>query len=119
MIVSQAELFSTIYLVVDALDECLDSSVENTLAIFLRRCQDLPKNFRMVFTSRPGSHFHRMISPDHKCEVKADEADVKAYFEKFIENHYDFQKVVENGCIADPCFKDKIIAAIMKKSQGM
>ncbi|KXH50672.1 hypothetical protein CSIM01_01521 [Colletotrichum simmondsii] len=119
MIVSQAELFSTIYLVVDALDECLDSPVENTLAIFLRRCQDLPKNFRMVFTSRPGSHFHRMISPDHKCEVKADEADVKAYFEKFIENHYNFQKVVENGCIADPCFKDKIIAAIMKKSQGM
>ncbi|KAK1464153.1 hypothetical protein CMEL01_12914 [Colletotrichum melonis] len=119
MIASQAELFSTIYFVVDALDECLDSPVENTLAIFLRRCQDLPKNFRMVFTSRPGSHFHRMISPDHKCEVKADEADVKAYFEKFIENHYDFQKVVENGRIADPCFKDKIITAIMKKSQGM
>ncbi|GJC86049.1 hypothetical protein ColLi_08887 [Colletotrichum liriopes] len=119
MLKSQAKGFERIFFVIDALDECLDDMETNTLNNFLEICQELPDNFRLMFTSRPVTKFALLIKPGCELKIAANNDDINAYLHKFIKSRPQLNGIVEKGCKADPLFRDKTLETIVDKSHGM
>lgn len=119
MLKSQAKGFKRIFFVVDALDECLDDTETNTLNSFLEACQELPDNFRLLFTSRPDPKLSALIRPGCELPITANDDEINSYLRKFIESRPQLNGIVEKGCKTDPLFRDKTLETIIQKSQGM
>ncbi|WQF88297.1 Putative P-loop containing nucleoside triphosphate hydrolase [Colletotrichum destructivum] len=119
MLKSQAKSFKRIFFVVDALDECLDDTEANTLNSFLEACQELPDNFRLLFTSRPVPKLSALIKPGCELPITANDDEINSYLRKFIESRPQLNGIVEKGCKTDPLFRDKTLETIVQKSQGM
>ncbi|TQN66287.1 Ankyrin-2, partial [Colletotrichum shisoi] len=79
MLKSQAKSFERIFFVVDALDECLDDTETNTLNSFLEACQELPDNFRLLFTSRPVPKLAALIKPGCELPITANDDEINSY----------------------------------------
>ncbi|KAF6812719.1 hypothetical protein CSOJ01_05015 [Colletotrichum sojae] len=116
---SEMAAFRTVYMVVDALDECLDDIQTRTLNGFMRACRELPQQVQMLFTSRNLVKFDKLVEPDDKLEIVADDHDIKAYLVKFIKSHNDLNRVVELGVSENASFRENTLVTIVKKSQGM
>ncbi|GKT88777.1 NACHT and ankyrin domain protein [Colletotrichum tofieldiae] len=119
MLKSQAKGFKRIFFVIDALDECLDDMETNTLNNLLEICQELPDNFRLMFTSRPVTKFALLIKPSCELKIAANNDDINAYLHKFVKSRPQLNGIVEKGCKADPLFRDKTLETIVEKSHGM
>ncbi|KAG2419366.1 hypothetical protein HFD88_004162 [Aspergillus terreus] len=67
------------YVLIDALDECVDPSRRNSILGFLEQATCTP-NIRLLLTSRPHVQEIRSAFPEsHRIRVRASEADLKAY----------------------------------------
>ncbi|KAF4633629.1 hypothetical protein G7Y89_g4494 [Cudoniella acicularis] len=119
MLKSQMENISRVYIVVDALDECLDDTKPNTLSKFLEACGKLPENAHMLFMSRPGIAFSKMIEPTCELEIVANANDMRLYLEKSINTHHRLRDMIEAELRNDNSFRDKVVNSILARSKGM
>ncbi|KAF9869242.1 hypothetical protein CkaCkLH20_13287 [Colletotrichum karsti] len=119
MLKAELKAFKTVYLVVDALDECQDDGEPHTLNSFLQACQTFPETVRMLFTSRLFPRLEQLIQLDCKKSISVDEADIRSYLDTFLECDPQFQGVVESGKAKTKSFWDKVSDTIVEKSQGM
>ncbi|KAH6650864.1 hypothetical protein F5144DRAFT_64935 [Chaetomium tenue] len=119
MIKSEIRAFTKVFIVVDALDECLDEPPEHTASNFVRALDQLPKRTRILFTSRPMTTINDRIKADKMIRVQTDVNDIATYFENRINNTDWLKKLVEKGTQKDPRFFKKAVDTIISRSQGM
>ncbi|KAJ7589687.1 hypothetical protein C8J56DRAFT_939310, partial [Mycena floridula] len=108
------ELYTHVYVVVDALDECTDDSRDKLVSAFhsLMECQHL----KLLVTSR------RHISPqtleftEHSSiNISAQNQDIESYIIQMIKEPGRFNRLVNS----DDTLKTDIIAGVTKKASGM
>lgn len=119
MLKSQMKAIPKVFIVIDALDECLDDTETNTLSSFLEACQELSENVHILFTSRPGIHFAQMIDATCELVVTADAGDIRKYLNKFINSRHRLRDMIEAELRNDSLFRDKALNTIVAGSQGM
>lgn len=119
MIKSEIKTFTQVFIVVDALDECLDEPPEHTAINFVRAMDQLPKRARILFTSRPMTTINDRIKADRKISVRTNVNDLTAYFKNRINNTDSLKKLVEKGTQKNPRFFQNAVGTIIARSQGM
>jgi hypothetical protein len=104
-----------VYVVVDALDECIDKdtkTVWNDLYISLKKHI---VNLRLLCTSRHIDDITK-TSPGSTCiKVKAIDKDVRTYIQAQIES----QTGLSIFCQQDPNLENDILQAVISKAEGM
>lgn len=117
----KAELswYSRIYLVVDALDECLDHPLQNNREEFLRFVLDLPAHISVLLTSRTSSVIEKEVNPDGEIKIAADEGDLRGYIQSRFEGHANIKDFIQAGTRKNPEFLNTVISRIIKRSEGM
>lgn len=119
MLKSQIQSISKVYIIVDALDECLDDSELNTLSNFLDACHQLPENVHILFTSRPGLRFSAGINPTSELEIIANTDDMRHYLDKSINSHYRLRDIIKAEMEHDGLFRARVLDTIVERSKGM
>ncbi|KAE8141248.1 hypothetical protein BDV38DRAFT_279154 [Aspergillus pseudotamarii] len=99
--------YSTVFIVIDALDECRDNTTRKILLSELFQLQQIT-DIRLMLTSRPN------ISPEHHSvlDIHADEKDIQQYLRRQM-NH--LSRVVEG----DETLQHEIQARILESANGM
>jgi Cdc6-like AAA superfamily ATPase len=111
---SEVERYSTVYVVIDALDEC--SNRDDARLLLLTELRKLQPKLRLLVTSRSYiSDMHRLFPNTGRLEIWAAEEDIKQYLAVKISRERRLNDHVE----ADPRLKDDIIAAIVENVKGM
>ena len=107
-LVSESRAVSKVYLVVDALDECLDEDIKDEVLSVLRKL----KNLHLLVTSRPSmdisSHFDAI-----QLDIRASNDDMEAFIRDRLEKNRNLKHYVHRD------FKDTLIHEVVRKSDGM
>ena len=119
MINAEIRTFTRVFIVVDALDECLDEPPEHTAGNFVSALDQLPKRTRILFTSLPMTTMDDRIKADKMIAMQTDVNGIAAYFENRTNNTDWLKKLVEKGTQKDPRFIKKAVDTIISRSQGM
>lgn len=106
-----AAVFSTVFIVVDALDECSEV-VRNDLIAEINK---LPQSLHLMGTSRHNASIEQLFSGSVRLEILAADGDVKAYVHTQIDRRERLKKFVQ----ADPSLQEEIETKITDKAQGM
>jgi Cdc6-like AAA superfamily ATPase len=101
--------YSTVYIVVDALDECLDS--DGTRRQFLAKLRDLQagRDVRLMATSRLIPEIVDWFKEGLKLEVQASEEDVKRFVAGQI---YRLPKCIQRDRMLQEFVQEKIVEAV-------
>jgi ankyrin repeat protein len=119
MLISQIKSFDRVFIVIDALDECVDNPETNTRNNFLKAIQQLPQRVHILFTSRPVISIEQRVKADRQLEIVANNDDLRKYLESRINAFENLRHLVDIGVQKDSSFLDNILRTIVKKSQGM
>ena len=111
LLVSGASMFSSLSLIIDALDECSETS-RSALGSSLRSI--LP-NARFLYTSRLLNDIERMFEGYPRLEIRASDSDVRQYISDRILHETRLARHIE----ADSSLKEVISDVIVRKSDGM
>jgi ankyrin repeat domain-containing protein 50 len=103
---------STLFIVIDALDECSSESKDK----FLKELQDLGPKLRLMITSRPSimgitDYFQDVVH----LEIHASNEDIKTYLTERLQSESRFKSYIQ----AEPSLHNDIIKAILDKAEGM
>ncbi|KAL8878851.1 MAG: hypothetical protein Q9198_003422 [Flavoplaca austrocitrina] len=101
----------TVYLVVDALDECSESTRQMLLKYF----KILPANTRLLVTTRYIDEITREFIDSPKVEIRADPGDLKKYVASRIAGNRRLEGYVRDASSLKEYIFDKVIA----KADGM
>lgn len=103
--------FANVFIVVDALDECLDDD-QHTL---LQHVQGVGSHLHLLVTSRPiasiGAHFKNHLTQ----EIHATDQDIRRYLEDRVVNDRKLQGLVRSHA----ALQKEIVDKIAEKAQGM
>lgn len=108
---SQLASHPSIFIVIDALDECEDRARLD----LCRQLQDLPDNVHLLITSRDIPELGELIKPSAKLEIRADDNDIKSYLEDRIARPSRLQENIRS----EPKLQTLVIETICKQAQGM
>ncbi|KAJ7582134.1 ankyrin repeat-containing domain protein, partial [Mycena floridula] len=111
---SQIHLYSDVYLVVDAFDECMEDIREDFLSTF-RPLTD-SNRLHILVTSRLLLSIESQFKGDQRINVRAHDDDVRAHILHQIQKHKRLEKLVKGGGAG---FEDEIIGQIIEKAAGM
>ena len=102
---------STVYLVIDALDECSD----DTRQILLNYVKVLPANTRLLVTTRHIDEITREFIDSPKVEIRADPYDLKKYVASRIAGNRRLEGYIRDASSLKAHIYDRVIA----KADGM
>ena len=102
---------SEVFIIVDALDECPESTRDS----FLAEIRKLQSNIHLLVTSRHISTIEREFKRAAHVEIRASDEDIRRYLEGRIEREGRLVRHVE----ADPALQETIINTIVEKAEGM
>jgi hypothetical protein len=102
--------YSKVFVVVDALDECVDDETRTALLTTLK---DLPVN--LFVTSRHALMIEEKFDGIKRLDIRAHDDDVRRYVEKRIFREDRLAKHVK----ADPSLRDDIINKVVDSTKGM
>ncbi|KAL2069357.1 hypothetical protein VTL71DRAFT_15695 [Oculimacula yallundae] len=103
--------YQTVYVVIDALDECTDS--DGTRSEIVELLRELPLNLKILCTSR--DTIGSLFLDAGKIQIYAKETDVEQYLKGRIEKSVRLRSHVR----ADPTLLQSILDSIMKRVDGM
>lgn len=109
---AECRSLSTLFVVVDALDECVDETKHE----ILKELQNLRPKLRLIMTSRPSimnitDYFEDAVS----LEIRPSNEDIKTYLEERLQKESKLRKYIQE----DPSLHNDIIKAIVDKADGM
>lgn len=120
MLKSQMRKFHKVFVVIDALDECLNDVETNTLSKFLDACQQLPEKAHTLFTSRRGSiNFAQTKEPTPGIPITAKPDDIRAYLKESINSRARLRGMIEAELKRNSLFLKETLDTIVIKSQEM
>ncbi|KAE8443682.1 hypothetical protein EG329_001454 [Mollisiaceae sp. DMI_Dod_QoI] len=119
MLKAQIKSFSRAFIVVDALDECLNDTETSTMDIFLKALHQLPGNTHILFTSRQDISIGQRIKADRELQIVASDDDLRAYFDSQFQSIEHLRRLFSKGVHKDEFFRENVLGAVVVKSQGM
>ena len=109
----EAALYSAIFVVVDALDECPEHN--GTRENLLTELQRLPQNTRLLITSRYSQSIEEIFENVPFIDIRATDQDVRRYAEARIGR----EKLLAKQTRQNPALMEDIIKTIVENCQGM
>ncbi|KAF3903201.1 Ankyrin-1 [Dactylellina cionopaga] len=103
-------MFSKVYIVVDALDECDDNN--NTRSSLIYTLQNLDSRVQLVFTSRP---LEDILLDAVQFQVSAQEDDMRKYLRARVKEEHRLVKL----CADNEGLEDEILDKIIARVDGM
>jgi Cdc6-like AAA superfamily ATPase len=113
MLLQEAHHFRTVYIIIDALDECgRDELIRDDL---LEVVQALPPNTQLFLTSRDIPNVEENIEDPLRIEIWARQEDV----ENYVIGRINGDRHLKTHCTADARLQDQITRALTGNSGGM
>ena len=110
---SQVEKFDSVYIVIDALDECPEQ--DQTRKSFVAEvCGLLPK-VRLMVISRDIPSIENMFKQATRLEIRAYDEDVKNFIESQMEQRDELVDLLEG----QDDVRSRIVSTVMEKTNGM
>lgn len=106
---------SEVYVVIDALDECIDKNGRMIWNSLLSKLKSTVSNLRLLYTSRHMEDIAGTLSGSARIDIRASEADIQAYVQAYIRSEESLLEI----CQQDLDLQDKIPQAIASKAEGM
>ncbi|KAI9890633.1 MAG: hypothetical protein M1814_003831 [Vezdaea aestivalis] len=110
---SACSIFSRIFIVIDALDEC--SELSGAREIFLKALALFPSNVSILLTSRPHVDVEARFRAVQRLQVAAKDQDIQAYLHSRIFNSSRLVRLIRS----DGSLVEKILCTINRKAHGM
>jgi hypothetical protein len=104
-----------VYVVIDALDECINETRETVWNDLHTNLKKHVTNLRLLCTSRHINHNARTLSGWTCIEIQATEKDMKTYIQAQIES----QTGLSIFCQQDANLNNNILQAVISKAEGM
>lgn len=117
MFKAQVAKFTTVHLVVDALDNCQNSSRENTQQKMQAALREMPSNVKVLVTSRSGWLDSWDLNLDQQLHLVPNRDDVEKYIRTQIRSNEVIQQFVAEK--KNPSFEDDVVDEIAKENRGM
>lgn len=114
---AQVATFETVYLVVDAFDNCQNSSVERTQDKLQEAIEQLPNNIRVLVTSRLSWDARWVLKSWQALLVTPHDDDIEVYLNSRIKHDRAMQQKIKEA--SDPNFQRTIISEITMATRGM
>ncbi|KAI9768838.1 MAG: hypothetical protein M1840_004652 [Geoglossum simile] len=108
---SEIETFSKVFVVVDALDECLEGRRANLVDMLL----SLPETVKLMVTSRPLSTIEAGLEGMTRLDIRADDSDVRLY----VEGRIPHEKRLARHVRKDPTLGETLVGTIVNSARGM
>jgi hypothetical protein len=105
--------YETLFVVIDALDECAES--EEDALRFLSSVRSIGWNVRILCSSRFSTTFEAFFISTKKLEIYARDEDIKT----FLDSELNQQPRLSKHVRADPDLRTEIIDSIAGECQGM
>ncbi|KAH0553143.1 hypothetical protein GP486_006671, partial [Trichoglossum hirsutum] len=112
---SLAKGCSEVYIIVDALDECIDKDEESIWSYLLTKLKASVPNLHLFCTSRHISDVGGSLVSSTHIEIRASDADIEAYVQEQIKS----KNRLLGFCREDAALQDEVLAAVRLKSRGM
>jgi hypothetical protein len=110
---SEAQWFSKVFVVIDALDECTENN--NTRDVLLREMKKRLPRLQLLVTLRPHVTNIPTNFETRTLEIYAKDEDIRIYLESKITTLRRLKLYIETH----PALRDEVINAIAKKVRGM
>jgi hypothetical protein len=104
--------FSSVYIVIDALDEC--NEADGTRRALIEELRRLP-GLRILCTSRYLGDIARLLQDATQLELRASDADIARFLDCQITKEKDLMRF----CEKDPSLRNDVIERIVKQADGM
>ena len=108
---SEIGTYSRVFIVIDALDECLDSARED----FITTLQCLARNVNLMVTARPLPSIEQIFQGVNRLEIQANIDDMRKYVEDRIRHERRLARLVKNGW----ALQESIVNDVITKASGM
>jgi len=108
---SQLANCPSVFLVIDALDECEDETRRKLCA----QLQNLPESTHLLITSRHNPELEGQIEGSGRLEIRASDRDIEMYLEGRIKTMHRLKQHTQN----DPELQPLVIRIIRDKARGM
>jgi ankyrin repeat domain-containing protein 50 len=106
---------SEVYIVIDALDECIGKDGESIWSSFLIKLKASVPNLHLLCTSRHISDPGGSLAGSTHIEIRASDADIKTYVLAQVES----KDRLLGFCGQDAVLRDEILEAVGLKAEGM
>ena len=106
---------SEVYIVIDALDECIDKNGQMLWNELLDKLEDSVHNIRLLYTSRHMENAEGVLKNSTQIDIRASEADMKAYVQMQLKSNYRLL----GFCKKDPKLEEAILEVVVSKADGM
>jgi hypothetical protein len=106
---------SEVYVVVDALDECIDKNGRIIWNGLLSKLKSSVSNLHLLYTSRDIEDIAGILTGSTCIKIRASEADIQAYVRAQVKSAESLLPI----CEQDDELENKIAQAIASKAEGM
>jgi hypothetical protein len=110
-----AKGFDEMYLVIDALDECIDRNGESIWSGLLTKVTTSIPNLRLLCTSRHISDMGGILRDSTRIEIRANDADIRTYILAQVKSRDHLLRF----CREDSALESEILEAVASKAVGM
>ena len=108
---SEIGMYTRVFIIVDALDECLDSTREQ----FITMLQSLARNVNLIVTARPLPTIEQQFLGVNRLEIQANIDDVRKYIKDRIPRERRLARLINN----DWALQEGIVNEVVTKANGM
>jgi len=109
----ESQRFSKVFVLIDALDECSESSgIRTSLLTEIRK---LPSSIHLLVTSRHSLTIEREFEKAGRLEIRASDEDIRRYLEYRIKTEHQLVRLVKTY----PVLQENIISIVVEKAKGM
>ncbi|KAI1844242.1 hypothetical protein JX266_009533 [Neoarthrinium moseri] len=119
LLVIESEAYSKVYLIIDALDACTNTSDYMIQDKFVRSIRKLPENWNIMASSRLGTLLGSRIESDLAFHIEAQACDIKLYVEMRIRESNAMTRFTEEAIRTDSSFRKTICDTVIQKAQGI
>jgi hypothetical protein len=108
---SEIETFSSVFVIVDALDECPEGRRANLVDMLL----SFPETVKLMVTSRPLSTIETGLEEMTRLDIRADDNDVRLY----VEGRIPHEKRLARHVQKDSALGETLVSTIVNSARGM
>jgi hypothetical protein len=106
---------SEVYIVIDALDECIDKNGQIIWNTLLAELKNSVPNLRLLYTSRNIDDTSGILNGANQIEILSTDADVRAYVEAQVKS----KDILLQFCRQDSNLLNDILQEVVSKAEGM
>jgi hypothetical protein len=110
---SVTRVSSMVYIVIDALDECVDENFKPIWVQLIRTLKNSVSNLRLLYSSRPIEDVAGVLAGSTLIEVEASDDDIRSYVEAEVKD----QDYLADFCMQDAELSENIVEAVLSASQ--